>query len=415
MPVPDNRIDIAQTTPIAGLNEPVWTELNDYTDPAVARAYSNQLQIILQVFQQPSSVAITQADADAVRDALQNLKDLAAQGIRLENPPGVTLTHFLTKDMASNLDLLLRSFYALGAVDPASNLTDQDLLKWKDLSTVSPVIQNIMSGALNAVAGNTSLQSLIELQYVSAGNDLIAEKLGSLQEALTVTDDVLKTLSVLQDLRNRMVVTGPAKSFASTFPSLSTPLATAAEQLAWAGGAYKTAASAYFNTQIAPVIPSTLMTSGAFPQFTVEGMRVFSQLIALQKSLLKEVARLSAIATPEVLTDANSLYSRVKTLTEDFTKRFGNLTVPLNTPALASSFRQFLLDNNNPKYQISGQAGDMQANLTFAITAAQGLNDTQKEDVRNFLFVFEEFYKSASAILQRISQMIEKMAQNISR
>ena len=45
----------------------------------------------------------------------------------------------------------------------------------------------------------------------------------------------------------------------------------------------------------------------------------------------------------------------------------------------------------------------------------QALIDVQKEDVRNFLFVFEEFYKSASAILQRISQMIEKMAQNISR
>jgi hypothetical protein len=49
--------------------------------------------------------------------------------------------------------------------------------------------------------------------------------------------------------------------------------------------------------------------------------------------------------------------------------------------------------------------------LTKAITAAQSTNDQQNEDVRNFLNLFEQYYKSASALLQAISQIIQKMAQ----
>jgi len=62
-----------------------------------------------------------------------------------------------------------------------------------------------------------------------------------------------------------------------------------------------------------------------------------------------------------------------------------------------------------------GNAGDIQRNLTSAITAGQNLNDTQKEEVRRYLFVFEEYYKSAADILSKITQIVEKMAQGISR
>jgi len=60
-------------------------------------------------------------------------------------------------------------------------------------------------------------------------------------------------------------------------------------------------------------------------------------------------------------------------------------------------------------------AGKYQQNITNAITAFESLNDSQKEDVRNYLFVFEEFYKSASAILTSMSQIIQKLAANISK
>lgn len=60
-------------------------------------------------------------------------------------------------------------------------------------------------------------------------------------------------------------------------------------------------------------------------------------------------------------------------------------------------------------------SGKIQENLGSAITSAQSLNDQQKEETRRFLFLFEEFYKSASAILTKITQILEKMAQNINR
>ena len=47
--------------------------------------------------------------------------------------------------------------------------------------------------------------------------------------------------------------------------------------------------------------------------------------------------------------------------------------------------------------------------------AASNLNDEQKEDLRRLLFLFEEFYKSASALLAKITQLIEKIGQNIAR
>ncbi|MEC7839971.1 MAG: hypothetical protein VX777_08035 [Chlamydiota bacterium] len=57
-------------------------------------------------------------------------------------------------------------------------------------------------------------------------------------------------------------------------------------------------------------------------------------------------------------------------------------------------------------------AGSLQQNITTAITAAQGLNTEQQESVQSFLFTFQEYYKSASALLNSITQIVEKFAQN---
>lgn len=58
-------------------------------------------------------------------------------------------------------------------------------------------------------------------------------------------------------------------------------------------------------------------------------------------------------------------------------------------------------------------AGEFQQNITLAMTAAQGLNNSQTEQVRGFLFTFEEYYKSASSVLTSLTQLIQKYAQGI--
>ena len=71
-------------------------------------------------------------------------------------------------------------------------------------------------------------------------------------------------------------------------------------------------------------------------------------------------------------------------------------------------------------YTINGVIGgkvanSIQNNITSAITAGEALNDTKKEELRRFLFIFEEYYKSAAAILNKITQLIERLAQGIAR
>lgn len=76
----------------------------------------------------------------------------------------------------------------------------------------------------------------------------------------------------------------------------------------------------------------------------------------------------------------------------------------------------WLVDNMD---QHSGDAaansGQFQRNITTAITSATNINDEQKDELKQILFVFEEFYKSASAILQKMNDIMTKMAANISR
>jgi hypothetical protein len=153
------------------------------------------------------------------------------------------------------------------------------------------------------------------------------------------------------------------------------------------------------------------------------GITVFNNLIAIKRSLQTFIPRLSEITDVAGQQDPNSLLNRVKKLVDDFNAAFvsgttlaENLT-GTGTMAQGQALAQFLLDNQNTRYSdVAGRTpGDSQQNLTFAMTSAQGLNDRQKEEVRRFLFVFEEFYKSAAAMLQRITQILEKMAQNISR
>ena len=63
--------------------------------------------------------------------------------------------------------------------------------------------------------------------------------------------------------------------------------------------------------------------------------------------------------------------------------------------------------------QQGANAGIFQQNITTAITAAQGLNNSQTETVKAFLNTFEEYYKSASSLLTSMTSLISGFAQNI--
>jgi hypothetical protein len=442
---PDGRFDLDSLN-VINLTQPVWVEY-DYTHPDVAAEYASHIQVIYNIFNKPHTLDangnivtpapddeafISPEEATAVSSALNSLLELARDGRIRNNTETSTKTFFLTKEMASNLDLLVRSFKAVGATgDTTITVSDAQLEKWKDLSVTSPVIQDILEVAIAAIPMNRSLQALIELEYVRTGNELIEAKFSDLEEALGVTQQVLTSLANLQDVYNRQVIEqrGEQPSILAGARQPFPPSNAQGGYLTFSAGSfegfYRSAGQTYYGP-IVPIVPSTLVIYNAtrsITGLTDLGITVFNNLIAIKRSLQTFIPRLSEITDVAGQQDPNSLLNRVKKLVDDFNAAFvsgttlaENLT-GTGTMAQGQALAQFLLDNQNTRYSdVAGRTpGDSQQNLTFAMTSAQGLNDRQKEEVRRFLFVFEEFYKSAAAMLQRITQILEKMAQNISR
>lgn len=428
------------TLSVINATSPVYVELNDYTSIEMGAAYYANMNVILGIYNkvqttpanQNIATDLTPADATAVQQAIANLLGLAQNGLVSNSTPGTSQTtnapFFMTKEMASNLDLLIRSFQAIGALNPQSAITVTQLAEWKDLATTSPAIQSLMSAILYATAGNRSIQSIIELEYVATGNNLINDQLTSMEQALGITQNVLNTLANLQNIRNTLVVPASQVYQAPTTVPGSIYGGNPADIQE------STLMRLYRSGDIASLIPgaSNFFTKAIFPQvssqilnpttqlLTAFGVSQFNKLIAIQKSILAFIPTLSAITDPATAADTNSLLGRLKTMAHDFSTMFVNGGVQAvnltNLAQQSSALRTFLLDNNDPKFQTSGfTVNQGQNNLTFAVTAAQGLNDQQKQLVQQYLYIFQQFYQSASAVLQAINQMITKMAQNISR
>lgn len=159
-------------------------------------------------------------------------------------------------------------------------------------------------------------------------------------------------------------------------------------------------------------------------QITVVPNGGISQLITLRTMLSNQIVPALSAITPTLpggLPDPTSLLAQIKQVLSDIKTSFvtdiGN-PISTNTSIFSagSGFTRWMLDRYNQSNTSSANlAGQYQQNITSAVTAAQSLNSTQSENVRNFLYVFEEYYKSADAILQKISQIIEQAAQNISK
>lgn len=138
---------------------------------------------------------------------------------------------------------------------------------------------------------------------------------------------------------------------------------------------------------------------------TSELVKIRDDLLAAKTSLSAQVGALSASSPASAFTNPQSLYNLAKKVYED-----------MGDVSTTAGARAWMMDNyqslNTPD---ATKAGALQQGITSAITAAQSTNDEQKEIVRNNLFLFEEFYKSASTVLTQLNQIIVKMAQNISR
>ena len=236
-----------------------------------------------------------------------------------------------------------------------------------------------------------NIQGLVELSYVKTANDVLADSLTSLQSALNITNNVLTTLTGLQNLHNQVIVSGRG---------------TINFDYAAGGGDsyldnYTNAASAFFGRPIDPRFAFSNEAASGYPQFQTDIQNFRDQLIVQAGQL----SGITPILSGTGQIDPNSLLARIRTVLTDLNRfDLGSF----------SGVSDWVLDG----YDVHGEgavaaAGLIQQNLTFAITAGQSLNNTQTETVRRYLFLFEEYYKSASSILQAITQIIQKMADGI--
>jgi len=297
---------------------------------------------------------------------------------------------------------------------------------------IHPEIKDYVQSAGEALAGsagafldpdfshNRSIQGMIETVYVRDGNKLLTKGLEDLEAILDEISGSLDTLSTIQDLHNFAVVEGKGEFDDGDFDFEQ---GGDAEDYA---GDYQDAASEFFGE---PVFPSFAFESDG-DSSTIgpyDGFNKYQSAISnVRENLINNISAL-LYANPDLDDDPNSLVSKLKTVLsqlpptglewEDvalwaldaYTIHSGEDTFDVEaSTAYAGVFEQDPEDRDD-----ASKAGQIQQNISFAITAAQALNDTQKEEVRRFMFLFEEYYKSASALLTKISQLIEKMAQGV--
>lgn len=301
-----------------------------------------------------------------------------------------------------------------------------------------PNVQNFPPVTPADLAAHTE-QALVELIYVGTGNQMLGSALNTLESALNTTQSVLNILQNLQNLHNNISVKsksafgfnyrlGPSAIYINHDPSVAQTVGPPHGNISvrvsiFPAGtvsvppdaahrytihlcasitdyqrAYNSAASAYFGQAINPFFVFANSAASGYHNF-------LSALTALKSKLLTEMQVLSGQTPSGARGDPTSLLGTIRQVYNDLPANFQFSTV-----------EKWALDNY-VSHGSSGAAagGVLQNNLSTAIVAAENLNDTQKEKVRRYLFIFQEYYQSASAILSSLTQIVQKMAQKISQ
>lgn len=513
----------------------------EYTDASVNGFWQANVNQIFNVFNStrgPNNTLIPlvaggtpQTDPSVlIWEAVQNLKAAAANGIDsatgLPVSPGTPPTgkvYYLTQQMANSLDQLIRSLEAahFDTQGFTSLFTPQGinaLNQWVDLGNVG--LSTILLNMENGVALNRSLQSLLELDYVRTGNDVIGANLQSLHDALTLTNQAMQYLTDVQNLKNQLTPTTSrrgASSFESIYvlnpdwtvnstsdvpkfirfadrtingnhgDNLGTFLALKHDDTVFGilNGNPNDTSQFVFQAQEGQI--ALYWSNGSVVTHQQLAMTILGHASQIQSAYNSHqlnhsnnsahsdgdgggfVTAFNALGYPETPYDTvykkwmeavfekpiavndttqmdpsnqNPPYTQIATDLAKFEQLQSNLTTiytQLNTqfagkpanekPELMTRIKQVLDDMNqggpdpNQKLFVWIQdnyantdvttSGGFQTHLTQCITAAQSLNDTQKQNLQNYIYVFQQFYTSAASMLATITAMITKMADNI--
>ncbi len=375
---------------------------------------------------------------------------VAAPGLNLNtNPPTLTLIPSdsgasgvpaldttMDQYMGQALDKLIRSLRAAGW-DPIGNPGTSAAATTALANVTGPtttsiyglagVLQQAASAAVQAhlvndaaVTDSMSIQQVLMVDYVSRGNEILFNEMQLLKNAIDINQQALSYLNSLQDLMNQkdpqkfimqlqdlnsvnVNTTNPQSQF-DTFEkdTYDQSLATISRLGSASGSPTDNAAyAAYFNGLAtgSPITPSDPLSVGSFNDLStaVNNVAAFS-VTTITNNLQYLITQVGAQGGSQVSGGLISALTQIKT---DFTG--------LATTNSATAIQQWIQDTQ------TSDPGSFQRDLSNAIVSSQSFNDTERENLREVMFVYEEFYKSATGLLSRLTQLIEKMADGIAR
>ncbi len=420
----------------------------DTTTQAVSNAYLAEIQVFATLYNQRlnnPTQAFTIADYNSAKTAYQTLISLSENGLTVAGQSTPSLINF---QMAENLSLLLKTFdvnglgslLAGGDAGATDTTKIQALQGWWDLAPAG--LSNTINGALTAGASWESIQAMIELQYVQEGNNQISSTLGSLQSALNATDSAVQFLTQLQNLYNDVTpataATISTNIGAEQFYQIQTSTVTyialgpathivnvTITVYAYTNYTGQTFVKQFISTgDTAFSAPITVTANPSSSDQTTFANMVSTQLPNLITSVMQAAGYVqgdisAVLANPATAVPTLSDAATNSQIDENWTGSLGQELVQVYSDMKsAGDLANYIIDNQtsapNPTTgvpQVNAKAGDYGRHLSTAEVAAQSINTQQQQQVQQELYVFQEFYQSASGVLTSLTQIIQNMAQ----
>jgi hypothetical protein len=271
----------------------------------------------------------------------------------------------------------------------------------------------------STLADEHNLTNLVELVYVRVGNEVMAQALNKLDTALSATQKSLIALTDLQGLHNQIAV-GAKSAIPFTFTASTQTVTYLSGNIATfkvinsqdsyisgytkVGSTYYRPIEPYFSVTVpgggAPVKITASTAAGLTPVMSA-AVDYFTVQLNQSKAVISGlIAKLTPI-TPSG--DPTTLLAKLKTVYSEFPSTNSYADV-----------RKWILDG----YTVQGSsavinAGLIQQHITNAITAGQSLNSSQNAAVRRYMFVFEQYYQSAAAVISSLNSLMQDMARKI--
>jgi len=328
------------------------------------------------------------------------------------------ITYYAKEDMARHVEVLLKLFKAVGldvTLDPTDgSLPWSEQVKAFQRWQATAEVGTMMTRSVETVY---SLQRIVETDYVERGNRLIFEELEGLRIYMEQTKLALDVVTQIQNLHN-MVEPVPldpfdqatylqAKWFDENGKELSGDKLNRAYTDWW-----NNYCEAHFDyVEVQPDYGPN-GEAGAWATMMKQTVRINAIIVKLG-----ELAGLNinpALTVEQQVAQIEQLFHNDEIEPGSLLEKL--IQVEIELPKSQGDLEAWLIDGLNDREGLSGETrGAIDRHLGEALTAGSNLNDEQKAEMRSIMFVFEEFYKSATAILSKVSQIIEKMAANIAR